>query len=341
VADRTVLVLSVRICCPGTGRTMRNRLTLILLLILMTVYGCAPTMLGSGNHERDTQNAFEASVERQLRLNSTAIAMQAAAMKLGCEDVTYKHGFGIFREDHFKTEYRDAALRYFKRENTISFVGQGSAAERAGLQPGDRLLMVNGLSTEKLSEDRLEKEMGKRTLALVIQKSDDSVRKVVLKAMSLCSCRVEMSSSAMLNAYKEGGKIVVTSGLVKFTKDDSELAAIIGHEIVHGIVASRKKPLSPQPLLTKDGSKKAPRPGSEINYLTACLLVTAGYNAEDGTGVWRRMLKIDSATVSKSYAVNHLSQENLAEIDSVIQSIREKQKLGRPLIAEKNPPNPM
>ena len=309
---------------------MKRLLSIILILLLCAGCRSSTRSVGGepGESEQDQRIAFRASVERQLRLNAVSAALLTAAVKMGCGNVTRKYGFGIFRRDDFKPEYQEGAFGYFGRENVVTFVGKGTAAERGGLSRGDLILTINGVALERMTQKDLKGALQKPNIDLIAAGDDGSKRKVAIKALPACDCQVTLMTEVKINTRLETGRIMVTSGLVRFTENDSELAMVVGYEIGRTIVELRKrKQLSADDEITPVDEKKT---GRRYEYDIAAAMVRmaslAGYNTTEGVRVWRRLTHVEPASVDALYLRSHASPEQLTAIDRAVKDIRVKQK---------------
>jgi len=70
----------------------------------------------------------------------------------------------------------------------------------------------------------------------------DGIEKIIkVSAPPACAYAINLKVDPKIKAKLSGGQITVTSGLLEFTKTDSELAYVLGHELAHGFKNHIKK----------------------------------------------------------------------------------------------------
>ena len=142
---------------------------------------------------------------------------------------------------------------------TITRVIPGSAAFRAGLQEGDKVLTVDGtplykLRTKvfpharrdqprefgdvldqyvKLGKDRQRRTVFRDSIVIGVGREGEP-HSLTLRPDVVCDYEVLLSMEATaVNAYTDGRHIVTTEGMVNFAKTDNELALVLAHEMAH------------------------------------------------------------------------------------------------------------
>jgi predicted Zn-dependent protease len=110
-------------------------------------------------------------------------------------------------------------------------------------------------------------------------------------------------TSDEINAFTCGGRIYITSSMLNFCTSDSELAAIIGHEIAHNELLHINESLSREKTAQSMGS--IGEMGSQIGFILTTsfnqknevhcdfwgidLMKKGGYEVCDAVAVWNRM----------------------------------------------------
>lgn len=133
--------------------------------------------------------------------------------------------------------------------------------------------------------------------------------------------------SNTVNAWcMPGGKVVVYSGLLPVTKDESGLAVVMGHEIAHAIAQHGNERMSQQMAIQMGGTALAvameTQPAqtaqifnqvygvgsglgalaysrkheSEADKLGLCFMAMAGYDPNTAVAFWERMSKVGGST---------------------------------------------
>jgi hypothetical protein len=129
----------------------------------------------------------------------------------------------------------------------------GTPAARAGLVAGDVLLAVNGrplpTGASVAAEPKREKwrrladeAEGELETALRSGPADLRIlregREVSLRLGSIPAClgRVRLARSTQVNAFATGRTVVMTIAMLRFLRNDDELAVVLGHELAHNIL---------------------------------------------------------------------------------------------------------
>ncbi len=115
-------------------------------------------------------------------------------------------------------------------------VADGSPAALAGIAPGDDVLKLNGEPVPKRGTARWiaasVRQDGTTPITLTTRR-DGKERQLMLYPVMGCSIPIELKATPVPNAYATRTKIVIESGLLRVTRNDADLAVIIGHELAH------------------------------------------------------------------------------------------------------------
>lgn len=207
---------------------------------------------------KQQQLVIESQWKLQNRLDAVAFPLLKAAVQLCGEHVAARGGIRYTSALMYEKDYREAA-GLAGLSDTLSIVGitKGSAAERAGLQLGDRLVEFAGGAVEpqanaskKISErvgDSFTAQLTKGTasagpwspaftipntaLPMTVRR-DTAVLKLVVPMDTVCAYNVAAMKSDDVNAMADGKNVYITSAMLRFANDD-ELATVVAHEIAH------------------------------------------------------------------------------------------------------------
>lgn len=126
-----------------------------------------------------------------------------------------------------------------------------SAAARAGVQPNDSILAIDGKvipATRTFGRyDRvgaalalLDAGLADGRVTLAIERGG-SRQNVEVAADRGCASRFQVRIGSGMQGKADGNYVEVTTGLIAFAPDDAELAAAMAHELAHNILRHRAK----------------------------------------------------------------------------------------------------
>lgn len=111
------------------------------------------------------------------------------------------------------------------------------------------------------------------------------------------ACLLRIDEVQEVNAYSDVGIIEVTRGMMRFVKDDDELAVVLAHELAHQVIAARpQRERRPQPDVER-----------EADYLGLTYVYQAGFDLEAAFRFWERMAVELGGTVTESWLSHHPS----------------------------------
>ena len=158
-----------------------------------------------------------------------------------------------------------------------------------------------------------------------------------------------------INAKSDGKNIIFTNGLVRFCENNDELAFVISHEIAHNVLGhiSKKKGnvaigtvfdvLLAVGLGVNTGGAFGKMGGAayskgfefEADYAGLYIAARAGIDVSSASNFWRRMAAEHPKSTEKNFGASHPSHpERFIAMDNTVKEIKEKQKIGKPLIPE-------
>jgi hypothetical protein len=188
--------------------------------------------------------------EADARVALVAWRLQTMNVVLCAEPVALP-GFSIETlEQYTRAERTEAQTELGLGElPQVSAVVPGSAAEKAGLKPGDFLLAVNGVPIPRtighktgyertaMVEAALAKALTRPPVTLTL-----TSRTVSFSGDRGCASTVQLVPGSKLDAVADGHYVQVSGVMYDFVSNDSELAFIIAHELAHNIVADAQRP---------------------------------------------------------------------------------------------------
>lgn len=144
----------------------------------------------------------------------------------------------------------------------------GSAADRAGLKPGDEIESLNGVDLagfaaksigESGTYDRVEQFEDYLGAALKLGSAKLTVRhgaqtrEVWLAGDAGCSGRLVVYHSGKVNAWSDGKYVAITTRMLEIARTDDELAFVLGHEMSHNNLKHAQKVRGVSALLASFG----------------------------------------------------------------------------------------
>lgn len=201
---------------------------------------------------KQRQLVIQSDIAEQQRLRSIAHPLLKAALPLCGKWVTTRLGVTVINIHAYPREYQEAARALgFSDTLTIVVVATGSAAERANLKVGDRLIGAEGGPAPygpTASADfsswvtakpprRGEPALASKAYRFVVRRanSPSAYRDLPIDVQSdtICAYGAVALKNAALNAWADGQQIVLTTAMMRFASTDDELAVIVAHEIAH------------------------------------------------------------------------------------------------------------
>jgi predicted Zn-dependent protease len=170
-----------------------------------------------------------------------------------------------------------------------------------------------------------------------------------------CDFPVTLNNSDALNAYADGHKVVITRGMLRFAKNDDELALVISHEIAHDAMGHIQKKegnrligtfvdvliaavahVNTQGAFGRAGSQAFSQEfESEADYVGLYIMARAGMPIDDAPNFWRRMAAAHPGSIRDSFSSTHPSSpERMLALEKTVQEIHNKEEAGSPLLPD-------
>lgn len=245
--------------------------------ILFVLAACVPPATRLGNVSDDAVRAeqlkqqqlvLKTDFEYQQRLDDVAYPLLKAAVPLCTKGLGTMSGIRFANLHSFKREFH-AAARGLGFTDTLSIVAvtKGSAADRAGVKAGDRILSIGSAgapvgpnaalefvkrlsprTTARKGDAQLRSEPVRLTMRRGTETSSDtgaaSDITLEIPADTVCLYNALAVKDDVLNAWADGKNVVITSAMLRFTATDDDLAVVVAHEIAHnamGHIDAKKK----------------------------------------------------------------------------------------------------
>ena len=230
----------------------------IILLIFLT--GCLETPTGQLPNIKKAEILKEA--ERQKKISyATYIKQMSLVKNIGfkinnsnadiCKKVGFSsgityannHSLGIKISKYFPTELN------IDDQISIIHIANNSSAEKAGLKVGDKIVTIDNYEFPKGKKavqkvlKYFEKKESNKTQEIQIQRNGE-IKSLSFEKDKICDYPIILTQDNIVNAFADGERILMTQGIVNYSKDENEIALIIAHELAHndrGHLEAKKK----------------------------------------------------------------------------------------------------
>ncbi len=346
----------------------------LLLCLALAVSGCGPelrrpsvqTAAVDRESERQMEMALGLWFGRSERLQRVVWRLLTKGAPLCGDAVGPGFGLGWMDSEALPERFRRVARKSFGIDSKPRVRGlvPGSPAARAGLEDGDEITAVDGhgvTSAREVSEAMAG--LSGNSLSLTVMTAGGKHR-VVLEGASRCSYPVDLSLSDAINAFADGRRIGITTGMMRFVESDDELALVVGHELAHNVSSHIDKQQANTltglllGALVDAGAAAAGvdtggvgrelggRMGqgvyskdfeSEADYLGCYFSARAGYDIAPAILMWRRMAAEHPSSISGGgFLASHpATSERAVALERTVEEIRLKQGRGDGLVPER------
>jgi hypothetical protein len=268
-------------------------------------------------------------------------------------------GFTAKNRYAYPGEYNEAAHIVFGMDERLQVTGvlTGSGAARAGLRAGDGLIAAGGkqLPTGPNALSGAGAVFGpiiakQANLPMTIER-EGSNRDINIPVTRACAFAIELGNADNVNAYADDRRVMVTRGMIGFTRNDDELAYVLAKSMAHnmlGHAAAQRSTgtigsiidslMSVRPdlsMLIGSGGIKAmtAERDAAADRLSLYLLARAGYDIDDAASFWKRLSTTYPTTVLNGYTANHpATPARVAAIEATVAEIKGKRSARKPLV---------
>jgi membrane-associated protease RseP (regulator of RpoE activity) len=206
------------------------------------------------------------------RIQNVSYRLVVAGASVCGEQIAPVLGATVARRQDFLRAKKAEGEAAFGVGNNVSVlaVAAGSPAERAGLREGDRILSVDGSRIRRTKHvfDRMRKSRsGDPTL--IIGRGQDEIE-MTLPRVEGCEhgTLVSVSGSVDTTTHTNKHDMWIPTGLLRFVKDDDELAIAISHQIGHQLIGTFRTGKD-EPHADELGLRIAAQAGFDISKASA------------------------------------------------------------------------
>ena len=315
---------------------------------------------------KQSELALQDLAEDQTRLFRISYPILARGAVLCADDFHPAVGIRHGNVQSVPKEMRDAAVRVLGLTDELQViqVAAGSPAARAGLQARDVILAVDGKAihageraSDHFAELFAEAAKARNAVELKLRRATAEMT-LGVEHERACAYPVLLHSSDVINAFADGRQVIVTRGMLRFIRDDLELAVVIGHELAHNSMGHIRKQMGNQFLGTLLDVLAASRGvntqglfGSaagavfskafeaEADYVGLYFTARGGYEVDKAPNFWRRMAAANPGGIQqRGFGASHPSTpERFLALEKIVEEIRAKTVAGRTLAPEIKP----
>lgn len=355
-----------------------KRIALIMPVVALFLVSCAAPRaktpdIGEAEvkqeQKRQRMLVIESNIQDQARLMDVMYDIIKRTTTF-CENRAMFSGFFFVAKGFYKDEeYREAAVELFDLRDhpKVAHVVPHSPAEKAGMREGDEIVLVEGKLVPNKPEEM--KEMieslprGRDSISMTVNR-DGTPISIEIEQLECCNYGVQLVPKEQINAATDGERIYVTRGLLRFVRNDTELATIISHEMAHCVRGHVQMKIANQAVggfagllldvasvivtgywydffgLGRDIGKIAYSKSMEreADYVSLYIMAIAGYDYNAAPNFYRRLASADPKSIEKSFALTHPSSpERFIAMEKAVKEINDKKSKGLPLIPEEKP----
>jgi hypothetical protein len=338
-------------------------LHVVLLPVVLLLTACVTTPSSQPTAPAAQVSAAEQATLRSLVAQQDRLYRIAAPLLVNNPDLCKGNarnllGFTAKNKYSYSADLADAAQMLFGLGERLQVMGvlAGSGAARVGLRRGDTLVAVEetpmpeGPNAERQAATILGPLVGSRPSVklTVLRNGSNAVLSVPLTRA--CAYSIELGNADNVNAYDDGRRVMITRGMMSFTRSDDELAYVLAKEMAHNSLGHAAKQnmsgtigdiidnlIRVHPDMTALAGTSGIRPipqelDAAADALSLYMLARAGYNIDHVVRFWQRLAAQYPPTVLNSYTAIHPSTAyRLSVMTKIVADVKAKQASKRPL----------
>jgi hypothetical protein len=223
-------------------------------------------------------------------------------------------------------------------------------AGRAGLQKGDRLLSLDDQDltlSEPIEVLSIMDKLNRLHITLLEMRLERNggILEFATEGVPACNYPVLLLSSDMVNALADGKRIALTTGMMRFVRNDAELALVIGHEIAHNALQHRDtiqlKSLLNDLVSAYTGVREPSNSSlpqdleTEADYVALYIIARAGHDVALIANFWSRLDAADRSSSVGQFSRSHPTTEaRLLAFEETLIEIQRKRRSEVPLLPD-------
>jgi hypothetical protein len=256
--------------------------------------------VGAATHaapKADDVTAYRALVEQDLRLATIGYRLASANAPF-CKRLAPNPGWVIHDIAQYPDEATAQAAFGFGQPIQIAATVQGAPADSAGVKAGDDFvgldeatiywpaMPVGQTGYERMASFRQllgERWAGRSTLPVRVSRRGSEVN-AAINANPVCASEFWVDARQKTDAGADGDQVRVTAGMMAFAADDTELAAVVAHELAHNLLGHRALLAG----VKRKKNKAILETEIAADQLSVWLMANAGYDAGAAVRFWQR-----------------------------------------------------
>lgn len=339
-----------------------------ILIVLILVSGCAPVLKQpqiskeaiEEEREKQKEIALITQLEKQERLYRVGFPLLKGAACFYNRKLFPAFGILVHSEKNYTKEYLPIIKKRYRVEKfpTILYLHPDFGGYSAGLKIDDRIVEIDGKKIDKIETltKVLEAISSSTEVIDVLVERNGEMIKLNIPVCKICPFSFQLVPDDTINAWTNGQKIFVTTGLLRFLQSDTELALVLSHEIAHAVLDHVSKTLGRRVVGTIFDIVVTAATGvntggllgdagvliyskefeKEADYLGTYIVAVSGYNIDDAANIWRKISGEYPGSIRDVFISTHPSTpERYLLIEKTVNEIKDKKEKGLLLIPEK------
>lgn len=306
-----------------------------------------------------SMEALKTLVQMQDRLDRIAAPLLLKNADLCKTQARNLLGFTAKNRYSYSSEFTDAASNLFGLQERLQVIGVlgGSGAALVGIKPGDVLLkaedkdLPQGQNAERIAATILAPMVSRKASVKMSVLRNGEALQLNVPLTRACGFRVELGNADNVASYADGARIMITRGMLGFSKSDEEVAFLIAKEMAHNALSHPAKNRSYSAmaamidnliqvkpdlslLITGGGIKAYPlEMDAASDHLALYMLARAGYSIENTRLFWQRLAdQYPQSVLSSHTALHPNTSARITAMAKAASEIRSKQAAKKVLL---------
>lgn len=344
------------------------RLLIVPFLITANLVACAApstTRITYDTAELDAEQtiqrelALKKYLDYKQRLHSVSYPILKAASQFCGHKQIYSLGAQGSASSDFVDSWKSTAKKIFAGDElTVTWVAKNGPADKAGLLINDKVIAFNNVEFgDNVSQNNRfyaeinHSQTANTPLAKLRIKREQNIIDLNVTQEKICGYPAVLGESDAVNAYADGERIIITKGMMRFARDDQDLALVIAHELGHNLMghidkkqtntmfgtlldlAAAANGVDTQGIFSSAGAGAFSQDfEAEADYVALYYMNAAGLPLEGVADFWRDMAAEHPGSIGSSHSASHpATSERFLAISKTIDEINHKMAQGLPL----------